>query len=146
MKSRLEKLEEFADWACRDHLWQQKQCLRILGALFYCKNRKRVERVWRAFDFHQTQYRRWAKHREHFQILRKFQAKSDQQEGQFIKLMSVSEYCRKFHLQCCSWCEDIDCCDNTSEAKKRIRELTKKVEELSWTICEKNAYIQILGG
>lgn len=28
--------------------------------------------------------------------------------------MTVSQYCRKYHLQCCHICEDFGCCDNTN--------------------------------
>ena len=38
----------------------------------------------------------------------------------------VSVTCRKTHFQDCSHCDDIDCCDNTSQAKRRIEELERE--------------------
>lgn len=42
-------------------------------------------------------------------------------------LMSPSKVCREFHIQVCHHCDDIDCCDNTSSAKTRIKELTDEL-------------------
>lgn len=46
--------------------------------------------------------------------------------------LSPSEYCRKYNFQNCHVCDDIDCCDNTSPAKEKIRSLTKLARKLEW--------------
>lgn len=36
---------------------------------------------------------------------------------------SISSRCRRMHYQACHFCENLECGDNMSEAKKRIQEL-----------------------
>lgn len=36
-----------------------------------------------------------------------------------LSLESISERCKRTHFQCCHICEDIECGDNTSKAKKK---------------------------
>ena len=70
MKSRLEKLEEFADWACKEHFKLESQCLRLMG--FYLVGpHKEFYVVQKEFDFHHAQYQRWSKWREYFRKARK---------------------------------------------------------------------------
>lgn len=37
-----------------------------------------------------------------------------------LQLMTTKERCAEYHVQCCSWCEDFDCCDNQHPAKIKL--------------------------
>ena len=45
-------------------------------------------------------------------------------------LLSPSEYCRKYLVQNCHYCDAIECGDNISMAKQRIAQLETEVERL----------------
>ena len=42
-----------------------------------------------------------------------------------LQMESTSQRCGRLHIQACDICEHIDCCDNQSDAKRRIEELKK---------------------
>jgi len=44
--------------------------------------------------------------------------------------MGTVEKCKRFHTQNCHECPDPDCCDNTSPAMKRIRELEDEIQRV----------------
>ena len=67
MKSRLEKLEEFAEWACKDHLENAMQCLKFCH--YSSNNIAGDEIVLKQFDFEWAQYRRWAEMQTGFKIM-----------------------------------------------------------------------------
>ena len=31
------------------------------------------------------------------------------------QIQTYKKLCEKYNLQCCQWCEDFNCCDNTNE-------------------------------
>lgn len=52
------------------------------------------------------------------------------QETRQLQFESKSQQCRRTHLQNCHICEDVRCCDNTSEAKIEITRLRSELAEL----------------
>ena len=47
-----------------------------------------------------------------------------------LQLLTISQRCRKYHCQLCSWCEDFDCCDNQHPAKSKLIEYENEIKKL----------------
>jgi len=97
MKSRLEKLEEFADWACKEHFKNMRLCMHAIRQTFD----ESVYVLGAQFDFEVAQHRRWSKWREHFQTLRKRQITWKQWKIQQKMLTTLAEeQMKKWRYQC----------------------------------------------
>lgn len=53
--------------------------------------------------------------------------------AQFTKdlFLAPSEICKKYNIQNCHFCDDIDCGDNTSKAKKMIASFEAVIKGIS---------------
>ena len=47
---------------------------------------------------------------------------------QTAQLESISERCARTSMQCCHVCDNVECCDNTSGAKREIRLREEKID------------------